>query len=96
MFVMAGFYMDPTGRPDPDREARKGIAGRVELRKQTRAAMLGTRGLACPACDMPLSIGAPLAWDQDAACPFCDEVAPTRAFVRDAGWPEVELVARFR
>ena len=93
---MAGFYMDPTGRPDPDREARKGIAGRVELRKQTRAAMLGTRGLACPACDMPLSIGAPLAWDQDAACPFCDEVAPTRAFVRDAGWPEVELVARFR
>jgi hypothetical protein len=93
---MSGFYMDPTGRPDPDREARKGIAGRIELRKQSRAAMLGIRGFACPACDMPLAVSEPLAWNQRAACPFCDEVAPTRDFVRDTGWPEVELVARFR
>jgi hypothetical protein len=92
---MAGFYMDPTGRPDPDREVRKGIAGRFELREQRRAAVLGVRGIACPACDMPLSVAAPLVWDQLATCPFCDGVAPTREFIRDHGWPEVELVARF-
>ena len=93
---MAGFYMDPTGRPDPEREARKGIAGRVELRPQRRSALLGMRGFACPACDMPLGVSGPLAWNELAACPFCDEVAQTREFIREHGWPEVELVARFR
>ena len=93
---MAGFYMDPTGRPDPDREQRKGIAGRFEIREQRRSTLLGIRGFACPACDMPLAVSAPLSWSALATCPFCDGVAPTHEFVRENGWPEVELVARFR
>ena len=91
---MSGFYFDPTGRPDPDREARKGIAGRLEIRPQSRTAELGIRGLACPECDMPLGVSSPLPWNGSAECPFCFAVAPTRSFIRETGWPEVRLVAR--
>ncbi len=91
---MAGFYMDPTGRPDPDREARKGIAGRLEIRPARRSTLLGTRSLACPDCEMPLSISRSLRWSEPVQCPFCDAVAPMPAFIRAEGWPEVRLVAR--
>ncbi len=91
---MAGFYMDPTGRPDPDREARKGIAGRLEIRPARRSTLLGTRSLACPDCEMPLAISRSLNWSEPVRCPFCDAIAPTRSFIRRHGWPEVRLVAR--
>jgi hypothetical protein len=91
---VSGFIFGQHGRPDPDREARKGIAGRLEIRPQSRVAELGTRGLACPECEMPLGLSASLAWNGSAQCPFCDAVAPTRSFLRDTGWPEVRLVAR--
>ncbi len=89
-------YLDPSSRPDPEREGRqRATAGHVELRPQRRSALLGTRSLACPGCEMPLGISAPLGWNDLVECPFCDGVAPTRDFIREHGWPEVELVARF-
>jgi hypothetical protein len=94
MGSVSGFNLDPSGRPNPDRELRKGVAGRVEIRPQTRVTELGVRGLACPECDMPLVISSSLPWNGSAQCPFCETVAPTREFIRETGWPEVRLVAR--
>jgi hypothetical protein len=89
------FYLDPSARPDPSREEReRATPGRIELRPAQRVAVLGKRSLACPACEMPLAISATLSWSEPVACPFCDEVAPTRSFIRAHGWPEVRLVAR--
>ena len=43
---------------------------------------------------MPLQISGPIGYDQLLACGFCETVAPGREFVRDQGWPPVNLVAR--
>jgi hypothetical protein len=90
-----GLFLDPIGRDDPEREQRlKGTAGQVEIRPAERAGYLATRSLACPACGMPIALGGPVGWRESVACAFCESVAPTRDYLRDHGWPEVDLIAR--
>jgi len=64
---------------------------RIEIRPSQRVAQLGIRSLACPSCDMPLSLSGPVGWHEEIACAFCEWRAPTRSYVREQGWPEVEL-----
>ncbi|CAN5483675.1 hypothetical protein BH20ACT15_BH20ACT15_03360 [soil metagenome] len=86
---------DPGSRPDPEREERlRASASRVEIRPARRALPLAVRSLACPECDMPLQIGSPASFDGAIECGFCDVVAPAREFIREQGWPPVQLVAR--
>ena len=88
-------HIDPAATPDPERDERlRGKAARVELRPAERAAWLATRSLACPDCGMPLALGGPVGWDEEIACAFCEQIAPTREYVRRHGWPSVELIAR--
>jgi hypothetical protein len=90
-----GLYFDPIDRDDPEREQRlKGTAGRIEIRPAARVAQLATRSLACPECGMPLSLAAPIRWNESIACAFCEGIAPTREYLRPYGWPEVDLIAR--
>jgi len=87
---------DPGSRPDPERDERlRASASRVEIRPARRTLPLAVRSLACPECYMPLRLGAPAGFDGLIACGFCDTVAPAREFLRDQGWPQVRLVARF-
>jgi hypothetical protein len=86
---------DPGARPDPEREERlRASASRVEIRPARRAVPLAVRSMACPECEMPMRIAAPMSFDQLIACGFCDAVAPGREFIREQGWPRVQLVAR--
>ena len=90
-------HLGPIGRDDPEREQRlKGTAGRIEIRPAERAAHLATRSLACPSCGMPIVLAAPVGWHESIACAFCEATSPTRNFVRECGWPEVDLIARVR
>jgi hypothetical protein len=90
-----GIFYDPASTPDPERDDRlRAAAGRVELRPAQRAAWLGTRALACPDCDMPIAISGPVGFSDEFACAFCETTAPTREFIRDRGWPAVDLIAR--
>ena len=87
---------DPGARPDPEREERlRASAARVEIRPARKTLPLAMRGLACPECDMPLRLAAPAGFDGLIVCSFCDAIGPAREFLRDEGWPQVRLVARF-
>jgi hypothetical protein len=91
---MAMFY-DPATSPDPERDERlRAAAARVELRPAERTAWLGVRSLACPTCDVPIAISEPVGFSDEIACAFCETTAPTREFIRDHGWPAVDLIAR--
>ena len=86
---------DPISRPDPERDERlRATAGQVEIRPRARVAYLATRSLACPECGMPISLAGPVGWGEPIACAFCEQIAPTRDFLRPQGWPEVDLIAR--
>jgi hypothetical protein len=88
--------LDPRGQPDPEREQQTSASSaRVEIRPSRRVAHLAVRSLACPTCEMPLAIAGPVGWNEQIACAFCEGLAPTRAYVRKQGWPEVDLIARF-
>jgi hypothetical protein len=88
-------YLDPRGNPDPEREDKlRAAAARIEQRPATRAAWLGMRSLACPECGMPIAISRPIGWTESIACAFCETAGPTRDFIRDRGWPAVDLIAR--
>jgi len=90
-----GIHLDPIGRDDPDGEQRrKATAGQVEIRPAARAAHLATRSLACPDCGMPIALAASVGWNEEVACAFCEGIAPTWAYIRERGWPEVDLIAR--
>src|SRR5512139_1415441 len=90
-----GLFFDPASTPDPERDERlRATAARVELRPAERAAWLGMRSLACPACDMPIAISGPVGFSDVIACAFCETTAPTRDFIREQGWPAVDLIAR--
>ena len=90
-----GIFYDPASNPGPERDERLGsAAGRVELRPAEKAAWLGTRSLACPVCDMPLALTGPVGFSDVIACAFCETTAPTREFIREQGWPAVDLIAR--
>ena len=90
-----GIFYDPASNPGPERDERvSAAAGRVELRPAEKAAWLGTRSLACPACDMPIALAAPVGFSDVIACAFCETTAPTREFIREHGWPSVDLIAR--
>jgi len=69
-------------------------AARVEIRPASRVAHLAVRSLACPECEMPIDLSGPVSWHERIGCPFCDSWAPTSAYVRGQGWPEVDLIAR--
>ncbi len=87
--------LDPQAQPNPEREdTLRAKAGRIEIRPSERYAQLAVRSLACPACEMPLALSAPVGWDEEIACAFCESRAQTREFIRLSGWPEVELRAR--
>ena len=88
-------HLDPYSQPDPEREDELRAHGaRVELRPSERVARLAVRSLACPACGVPVTISSPAGWDEPIACAFCEAAAPTREYVREHGWPQVELIAR--
>ena len=88
-------HIDPAASPDPEREERlRATAARIELRPAERTAWLGTRSLACPDCGVPIALGSSVGWDEEIACAFCEQVAPTRAYIQRHGWPGVELIAR--
>ena len=90
-----GIFYDPASTPGPERDERlSSAAGRVELRPAERAAWLGTRALACPVCDMPVALTRPVGFSDEIACAFCETTAPTRDFLREHGWPGVDLIAR--
>jgi len=90
-----GVFFDPASTPDPERDERlRATAARVELRPAERAAWLGVRSLACPECGVPIALSGPVGWGEQIACAFCETAAPTREFIRDHGWPEVDLIAR--
>ena len=88
-----GLFFDPATTPDPERDDKL-RAARVELRPAEKAAWLGSRSLACPSCDMPLAIAGPVGFSDEIACAFCEATAPTREFIREQGWPAVDLIAR--
>jgi len=88
-------HVDPPSRPDPDEERRlRTQASRVEYRPKPGRASLATRSLACPSCSMPVELTESVGWTEPLACAFCEGVAPTRAWVRERGWPEVVVNAR--
>jgi hypothetical protein len=88
-------FFDPASTPDPEREEKlRAGAARIEQRPATRGAWLGIRSLACPECDMPLALAGPVGFSDTIACAFCETTAPTREFLRDQGWPAVDLIAR--
>jgi hypothetical protein len=90
-----GLFYDPASNLDPERDERlRAAAARVEIRPAERAAWLGMRSLACPECDMPLALSGPVGFSDQIACAFCETVAPTREFLRENGWPAVDLIAR--
>jgi hypothetical protein len=90
-----GLFYDPASTPDPEREdTLRAAAARVELRPAERAAWLRVGSLACPGCDMPITLAGPVGFSDVIACAFCETEAPTRDFVRDQGWPAVDLIAR--
>jgi len=43
---------------------------------------------------MPIAISAPVRFSDEIACAFCETIAPTRDFIREHGWPAVDLIAR--
>jgi hypothetical protein len=89
------FQLQPNAQPDPEREERmRGAAARVEIRPSSRVAHLAVRSLACPSCGVPIALNGTVGWREPISCAFCDHSAPTRDYVRDQGWPEVELIAR--
>ncbi len=86
---------DPSASQDPEREeVLRAAAARVEIRPAERAAWLGMRSLACPECGVPIALSGPVGLSDVIACAFCETAAPTREFVRDQGWPAVDLIAR--
>ena len=90
-----GVFYDPASSRDPEREERlRAAAARVELRPAERAAWLGVKSLACPECEMPLRLSGPVGWHEEIACAFCETTAPTSRFIREQGWPTVDLIAR--
>jgi hypothetical protein len=90
-----GLFYDPASTPGPERDERlSAAAGRVELRPAERAAWLGVRSLACPECGVPIAISGPVGFSDMIACAFCETAAPTSEFIRDQGWPAVDLIAR--
>jgi hypothetical protein len=90
---LVGLFFDPATTPDPERDDKL-RAAQVELRPAERAAWLGMRSLACPGCGVPIAISAPVGFSDVIACAFCETAAPTREFIRDQGWPAVDLIAR--
>ena len=90
-----GMFFDPSANQDPEREDKlRAAAARVEQRPATRGAWLGVRSLACPECGVPIAISGPVGLSDVIACAFCETAAPTREFIRDQGWPAVDLIAR--
>ncbi len=86
---------DPSARPDPQRDERqRATAGQVEIRPAERAAHLAVRSLACPSCGVPVAIEGRIGFSEVIACAFCEQAAPTREYVREWGWPRIDLIAR--
>ena len=91
-----GLFYDPASSLDPERDERlRAAAARVEIRPAERAAWLGMRSLACPECDVPIALSGPVGLSDEIACAFCEtDRARPREFIREHGWPAVDLIAR--
>jgi hypothetical protein len=87
--------LDPSSQPSPERDERlRANTTRVEIRPVERVAHLATRSMACPSCELPVRIAGPVGLGSMLECPFCESIASTRAYIREEGWPEVQLIAR--
>ena len=56
----------------------------MHVRKERRpaaATRLGTGTLACPRCDAPVALAAPVAPAEPLGCPYCAHAAPVRDFL---------------
>ena len=92
---MVALHLDPYSQPDPEREDELRANGaRIDLRPSQRVARLAVRSLACPSCGVPVAIPGPVGWSEPIACAYCESSAPTREYLREHGWPRVELIAR--
>ena len=89
---LVGLFFDPATTPDPERDDKL-RAAQVELRPAGAAAWLGLRSSPVPSV-APIAISAPVGFSDVIACAFCETAAPTREFIRDQGWPAVDLIAR--
>jgi hypothetical protein len=43
---------------------------------------------------VPIAISEPVGFSDEIACAFCETTGPARDFIRDQGWPAVDLIAR--
>jgi hypothetical protein len=43
---------------------------------------------------MPIALSGPVGLSDSIACAFCESEAPVREFIREQGWPAVDLIAR--
>ena len=66
-----GDQQEPVGR----------LSGTEEIRPATRSSVLAVGTLACPSCDAPASLGAPLSPADPLACGFCDHAGAVRDFL---------------
>jgi hypothetical protein len=71
-----GFDPGPV-RPDPVGR----LSGTEEERRVTRTRRLATGTLACPRCDAPVALAAPLAPADPLGCPFCLHAGAVRDFL---------------
>jgi hypothetical protein len=74
-------------------------AGRHELHRLERSAVLATGTLACPACDAPVLPALPVTPPDPLSCPFCAHAGAVRDFLTLGGTPrptrvEVRVVPR--
>jgi hypothetical protein len=63
--------------------ARDGPVGGVvhEERRRARTSHVASGTLACPACDAPVALAAPMSPADDLACPYCEHAAALRDFL---------------
>jgi hypothetical protein len=82
-----------------DGELRTARPAREWAIVRQRPERLAEGTLACPACQLPIALAAPLAVSEGLDCPFCERRAPARDFLRlGAEGPagtRVAVLARF-
>jgi hypothetical protein len=74
------------GIDGPDSAGGEGLHGRAtpareELRRTTRSTRVAAGTLACPECDAPIALAAPVAPAAPLACPFCAHAGAVRDFL---------------
>jgi hypothetical protein len=65
---------------EPDSDAARPVEEWLLERRRTERLAGGS--LACPACDLPIALGAPVAVSAGLDCPYCRRMAPAREYLR--------------